>query len=198
MSDQIESLLSAAKTARKLLSFIKGNDFTTVVRSVAGDDAMDAATLALETKSNYPQARLDSAINHLESAYVSYSNYHKSIKNYYALRARESQFYRTERKILTVCALIAACYFVQDDFSASRQYLERGMDSIKRSRKVSGADNPVRQFLSQTRLDPIAETTSLGNLGSTDDTVRVLLGTDGYMHRSQYDEFYASMKSLLR
>lgn len=131
-------LLSTVNNGSKsICNFIYGNGLKEALRVLSGDDETEAALLALNTKSNEPEKRIESAINHLESAHISYRNFYSSINNvndYLYHGALECINPCT--KDINVCCLITVCYVALNDYQAARQWLQYGHKSCRELERI--------------------------------------------------------------
>lgn len=191
MSSSIE-FLSVIKNFNTISKFVFGDQLPIVLRTIGGDDCVDAALFALSTSSSNPRDRITSAINHLEQAHISYSKVHRSVKNYYAYQQREYDIDSALTKDLLVCALMTLCHYALQDYSAAERTLQVGMNITKEDRKYK----VMPRFLGIPSADP----RSLGMfspkaLSSTFKKISSGFTTPG-IGAYEYSEFYEKMKNL--
>lgn len=191
MSSSIE-FLSVIKNFNTISKFVFGDQLPTVLRTIGGNDCVDAALFALSTRSSNPRDRITSAINHLEQAHISYSKIHRSVKGYYDYQQREYDIDSAITKDLMVCALMTLCHYALQDYSAAERTLQVGMDVTREDRKYRvmprflGIPSPDPRGLGMFTPKALSSTFKKFSSGFTTPGISVY----------DYPEFYEKMKSL--
>jgi hypothetical protein len=129
-------LLSSTKNLSLVNKYVFGDDIKKTIRSLAGDDSVDAALLAISTNSVHPEGRIASAINHLEYAHISYTRMIDSIKDIgdYASRIHDIQV--AMQKDLLTCALITLCHCGLKDYLAAKESLKWGRETMYKQKRL--------------------------------------------------------------
>jgi hypothetical protein len=127
-------LLSSTKNLSLVNKYVFGDDIKKTIRSLAGDDSVDAALLAISTNSVHPEGRIASAINHLEYAHISYTRMINSIKDTGDYLSRICDIQVSMQKDYLTCALITLCHCALKDYLAAKESLEWGRDTMYFSR----------------------------------------------------------------
>lgn len=140
-------LLSSAKNLSLINKYVFGDGIKKTIRSLAGDDSVDAALLALSTNSVHPEGRIASAINHLEYAHISYTRMIDSIKDRGDCLSRVYDIQITIHKDLLACALITLCHCGLKDYLAAKESLRWGLETIKKGERIDEIrSNSGRRF----------------------------------------------------
>lgn len=176
----------------KIVKFVFGDGLPNTIRTIAGDDAIDSAIHALSTESNFPRARIDSAINHLERAHISYEKIYNSINNLNDYHLRWHSADAAILKDLLVCALMTMCYMANEDYPAARKIIECGKEVIQKKGEIERIGSKKTYIWNTPAL--FAGT---GNFVSAfKDVLKYGVNLPG-MEPKEYQEFYEVAKQML-
>jgi hypothetical protein len=192
-------LLSSVKKLSLINKFVFGDDLKTAIRSIAGDDSVDAALLALSTNSVHPEGRIASAINHLEYAHISYIKMLDSIKDRYDYNAKCHDIGVFIRKDLLVCSLITLCHCGLKDYVAAQESLRWGLETVNRQEKMDRLGvTPRFMGIPAFDLHPKSFLSLPGEAIQFSKMIKdAIKGEDPGISSITYNEFYDSIGGLI-
>jgi hypothetical protein len=197
MDPTFSLLLSSTKNLSLVNKYVFGDDIKKTIRSLAGDDSVDAALLAISTNSVHPEGRIASAINHLEYAHVSYTRMINSIKDKADYISRIYDIQVSMQKDYLTCALITLCHCALKDYLAAKESLEWGRETMYNSRVSDIIYNRSRLFSIPLELKFFLST-PMGVAQITRGAIAQKKGKVPGISCYDYLKFYDAIVSLIR
>jgi hypothetical protein len=131
------SLAAIAKSTKTITDFVNSAALGDAISMIVGDNALDAAQFAMNMReiSTDPNARIRSAISHLETAHASFAGIHSprggKLAKYIKSRTNYGGMFIAADKDAWTCALMSLCYVELREKRASQFCLEAAANACR-------------------------------------------------------------------